>query len=175
VSQDESGLTAREVLEELLHPESSHIVVSVADSAGNLGVDTLEIILPYGAYHTTTPMGLSSGIGRDISICEDDGLLYVSVDRTIAIMDPLSFEMVGAYSTVAVGEELSSSLCIPGDPYQYVTSRVNRFGTIGAVTGLGLIKLAQRALPGALSRASNSPGAPETRGQFLACGSICIR
>jgi DNA-binding beta-propeller fold protein YncE len=126
---DSGGLLLREALPALLHGGLNHIVVSVADTAGNVLEDTVEFALPPGAFHKTLSTGLvsptSHGIG--VTVCVDDHRVYMAAGRSLVVADADSLTILGIVRDSSAPDVLKIPLCVPGDPILYVTERVERF------------------------------------------------
>ena len=53
--------------------------------------------------------------------------MYVAVNRTLAVIDPLLLQVLGTYTTIEVSGPIRDLLCIDGDLYLYFTGFVERF------------------------------------------------
>jgi DNA-binding beta-propeller fold protein YncE len=127
---DGTGLTLHETVTNLLHGGPNAIEISVADTAGNMRVDTVRFTLPYGAFVKTivTGLGPSATAAADgVTICPDDGRLYMTAGRNIVVVDPDSVRLIAVVPDPYAGDILSQPLCVPGDPVLYVTQFVERF------------------------------------------------
>lgn len=126
---DSAGLVLHEAIPALLHGSLNRIVISVADTAGNVSEDTVTFALPAGAFHKTLSTGLSSptshGIG--VAVCEDDHRVYMAAGRSVVVADADSLVIVGIVRDSSAPDVLKIPLCVPGDPVLYVTERVERF------------------------------------------------
>jgi len=128
VERSGDGLAYTETIEGLVRRVGSpRLVVSVEDSAGNRGADTLRLHLPYGDLHRSFPVNHEPGAPTgDLVVCEDDGRLYATRAFAVLVFDALSFEPIGVFPKV-LAEPPARMLCIPGDPILYSTVRVERF------------------------------------------------
>lgn len=125
IALSETGATYEETIEHLVRQGRPRLVVSVADSAGNVGSDTLEIRVRYGDFHRS--LRLEGGAPTlDITVCEDDERLYLARGYAITVIDANTLETIGHYPRV-LAEPPSEVLCISGDPILYATVRVERF------------------------------------------------
>lgn len=121
----DTGMTFEETIEQLVRQGSSRLIVSVEDSAGNRGADTLEIHPRYGDFHLSIPLQ-TGAITTDLMVCEDDERLYVARGFAITVFDANTFQLIGTFSTV-LSLPPAAILCVPGDPILYAAVRVNRF------------------------------------------------
>lgn len=126
---DNSGLLLHEALPALLHGGLNHIVLSIADTAGNVAEDTVEFSLPPGAFYKTLTTGLvsSTSHGVGVVVCNDDHRIYMAAGRSLAIADADSLVILGTVRDSSAPDVLKVPLCVPGDPVLYVTERVERF------------------------------------------------
>ena len=126
---DSTGLVLHEALAGLLHGGLNHVVVTVADTAGNVSEDTVTFSLPAGAFYKTLSTGLSSptshGIG--VTVCDDDHRVYMTAGRSLVIADADSLVILGIVRDSSAPDVLKLPLCVSGDPILYVTERVERF------------------------------------------------
>ncbi|MDP3772726.1 MAG: hypothetical protein Q8Q85_00505, partial [Gemmatimonadales bacterium] len=130
---DTLGLLVHETLENLLHGGPNQLEIVVADTAGNVAVDTIAFTLPHAALLKTITTGLVfSGRthGIDAVVCPDDRRLYVTVGRRIVVVDADSLKFISAVLHTGAFDDLQSVLCIPGDPVLYVTELVERFDRV---------------------------------------------
>ncbi len=129
---DANGILVHETIENLLYSGTNQLDFLVADTAGNESRTSLTFSVPAGSLHMTIesgvpviknpPVGLVSGM----DVC-DDGLLYVAINKTVVVIDA-DLLTVLARSTGIFPAELYGVLCVPGDPYVYVTGpRIRRF------------------------------------------------
>jgi hypothetical protein len=125
-----SGMRYEETLERLVRQGSPTLVVSVADSAGNAGTDTLTIEVNYGDYHRSVslddPVFLPGTPTGDLTVCEDDQRLYVLRGYAVVVLDANTIERVGVFPK-QLPETPGRLLCIPGDSILYATVGVERF------------------------------------------------
>ena len=93
---DDSGLVVHETLAQLLHPGADRLELTVPDMAGNVLVDTIALTLPYGAFMKTVFTGLTlfdfPALG--VTICPDDGRLYMTANRNLVVVDPDSLRVL---------------------------------------------------------------------------------
>jgi DNA-binding beta-propeller fold protein YncE len=126
---DSAGLVLHEALPSILHGGVNHIVVSVADTAGNVSEDTVLFALPPGAFYKTLTTGLSSNISHaiGITVCDDDHRIYMTAGRSLVVADADSLTILAIARDSSAPDVLKLPLCVPGDPILYVTERVERF------------------------------------------------
>lgn len=126
---DSSGLVLHEALPSILHGGVNHIVVSIADTTGNLSEDTVLFALPPGAFYKTLTTGLSSNISHaiGIAVCDDDHRVYMTAGRSLVVADADSLTILAVARNTDVADVLKIPLCVPGDPILYVTERLERF------------------------------------------------
>ena len=117
----EAGVRLEETLNRLVRQGRPSLVVSVADSAGNRGADTLRIRTRYGDFHRSLRFEDPGVPTSDLTVCEDDERLYVVRGYAIFVFEANTFERIGRYEVVAP-QPLGRVLCIPGDPIVYVAS-----------------------------------------------------
>lgn len=126
---DDSGLLVHETLAQLLHPGSDRLELTVADTAGNIRIDTIPVTLPYGAFVKTIVTGLQlfnlPALG--VTICPDDGRLYMTANRNLVVVDPDSLRVIAIVRNQYAADAMGRVLCVVGDPVLYATSRVERF------------------------------------------------
>lgn len=130
---DTLGLVVHETIENLLHDGANQIEITVADTAGNMVVDTIGFTLPPAAFIRTILTGLPfSGLSHGVGavICPDDRRLYATVGRRIVVVDADSLSLIGAVYHSGASDNLSIPMCVPGDPVLYVTERVERFDRV---------------------------------------------
>lgn len=127
--RDALGLVVHETLENLLHGGANQLEATLPDTAGNVRVDTIAFTLPHGAFVKTIPTGLGLGAipANDVTVCPDDGRLYMTANRNIVVVDPDSLRVLAIVRDPYAGDDLAKALCVPGDPVLYVTERVERF------------------------------------------------
>ncbi|MGH7675999.1 MAG: YncE family protein [Gemmatimonadales bacterium] len=127
--RDTLGLVVHETLGNLLHGGSNQLEITLPDTAGNLRVDTIAFTLPHGAFVKTIVTGLGLGAipANDVTVCPDDGRLYMTANRNIVVVDPDSLRAIGIVRDPEAGDDLAKALCVPGDAVLYVTQRVERF------------------------------------------------
>jgi len=130
---DAQGILVHETIENLLYQETSLLTFSVADTAGNVTEISVELSLPFGAFHLTIVTGVPFipsppvGLVFDVDICED-GHLYATANKTMVVIDTEELTVLGTFPNPNLPEELRSVLCVPNDPYAYLTGpRVQRF------------------------------------------------
>ena len=131
---DQTDLEAHETVGGLMGAEWSRLVVSVADSAGNVGTDTLVVHLPHGALHHTIEMNRPQDFATGIAVCADDDRVYMTtgnataIGKTVVVVDAQTFAVVGTVTAYEDGD-LAGPVCIEGTPDLYVaaTPRVWRF------------------------------------------------
>jgi DNA-binding beta-propeller fold protein YncE len=117
--QDDSSLAVHETVANLLPSEGNLLVVAVPDTAGNVTEDTIAVTLPYGFLHTTIETGLPGWLpAAGVTICPDDGRLYMTVLDHLVVVDPDSLTIL---AIVEGGFEQLQALCVRDDPYLYVT------------------------------------------------------
>jgi DNA-binding beta-propeller fold protein YncE len=126
---DSTGLVLHEAIPALLHGSANRIVVTVADTAGNVSEDTVTFSLPAGAFYRTLVTGLSSPTSRGtgVAVCEDDHRVYMTAGRSLVVADADSLVILGIVRDSSAPDDLKIPLCVPGDPILYVTERVERF------------------------------------------------
>ena len=125
---DSTGLVLHETLENLLHGGVNRLEVAVADTAGNRTVDTISFTLPHGALFKTLASGVrTAGHGIGATVCPDDRRAYVTVGRSLVVIDADSLRVLATVADPAASDDLYTPLCVPGDPVLYVTERVERF------------------------------------------------
>jgi len=118
--RDDSLLVFHETIENLLPSQTNQLVVAVVDTAGNVTEDTIRIELPYGALHTMIVTDINRFLpAGGVTICPDDGRLYMTVLDHLVVIDPDALEIIAAVQ--GPGYEQILPLCVPGDPYLYVT------------------------------------------------------
>jgi DNA-binding beta-propeller fold protein YncE len=126
---DDSGLVVHETVAQLLHPGLNRIELSVPDTAGNVRLDTVTFTLPFGAFVKTIATGLQlfdfPALG--VTICPDDGRLYMTANRNLVIVDPDSLRVLAIVRNQYAFDAMYQPLCVAGDPILYVTSTVERF------------------------------------------------
>lgn len=127
VELDANGLAFEETIADLVRQGAPRLVVSVADSAGNRGADTLQMHVRYGDYHRSIHLLDEPGAPTlDVAVCEDDERLYLARAFAITVIEANTFELIGTFPEV-LAEPPARVLCVPGDPMLYATVRVNRF------------------------------------------------
>jgi hypothetical protein len=124
-----NGMRYEETLERLVRQGSPRLVVSVADSAGNVGADTLTIEVNYGDYHRSIPFEDPGVPSSDVTVCEDDERLYVARGFGVVVIDANTLERIGRYEVLAP-LTLGSVLCVPGDSLLYATPVFDRFDRV---------------------------------------------
>ena len=125
---DSTGLLLHETLENLLHGGANRVEVTVADTAGNATVDTISFTLPHGVLFKTLASGVTTaGHGIGATVCPDDHRAYVTVGRSLVVIDADSLRVLAALADPSASDDLYTPLCVPGDPVLYVTQRVERF------------------------------------------------
>ncbi|MGH7644145.1 MAG: hypothetical protein ACREMR_01030, partial [Gemmatimonadales bacterium] len=127
--RDTLGLLVHETLENLLHGGANQLEITLPDTAGNVRVDTITFALPYGAFVKTilTGLGLGAIPANDVTVCPDDGRLYMTANRNIVVVDPDSLRVLAIVRDPEAADDLAKALCVPGDAVLYVTERVERF------------------------------------------------
>jgi len=123
---DDEGLIFEETIAELVRQGSPRLVVSVADSAGNRGADTLRLRVRHGDFHRSIPLGGDGIPAADGVVCEDDLRLYVAYGNAIVVIDTRTLETIGSFSAV-LPEPPSRLLCVEGDENLYAAVRLERF------------------------------------------------
>jgi hypothetical protein len=125
--RDSIGLLAHETTNYLLHGGLNHLEVTVPDTAGNVKVDTVAFVLPYASLVKTMVSGLTGyppPIG--LTLCRDDGRLYMPAGNSIVVADPDSLRLVRVVPPSQLAGQyvntLVHPLCVPGDPILYMTS-----------------------------------------------------
>ena len=125
---DSTGLVLHETIENLLHGGANRLEVSVADTAGNTTTDTISFTLPHGALFKTLASGVTTaGHGIGATVCPDDHRAYVTVGRSLVVIDADSLRVLAAVRNTTASDALFTPLCVPGDPVLYVTESVERF------------------------------------------------
>ena len=125
---DSTGLLVRETIENLLHGGPNRLEVSVADTAGNTAIDTISFTLPHGVLFKTLESGVTTaGHGIGATVCPDDHRAYVTVGRSLVVIDADSLRVLAAVRNTTAFDVLYTPLCVPGDPVLYVTEMVDRF------------------------------------------------
>lgn len=126
---DSLGLVVHETLEDLLHGGANQLEITLPDTAGNVLVDTISFTLPHGAFVKTILTGVSGGLipAGGVTICPDDGRLYMTAGRNIVVVDPDSLRLMAVVYHGMAADALVKPLCIPGDPVLYVSETVERF------------------------------------------------
>jgi len=127
--RDTLGLVVHETLENLLHGGANQLEITLPDTAGNVLVDTIAFMLPHGAFVKTIVTGVSGGFipALGVTICPDDGRLYMTAGRNIVVIDPDSLRLLAVVYHPLASDALVKPLCVPGDPVLYVTETVERF------------------------------------------------
>jgi hypothetical protein len=125
--RDSIGLLAHETTNYLLHGGLNHLEVTVPDTAGNVKVDTVAVVLPYASLVKTMVSGLTGyppPIG--LVLCPDDNRLYMPAATSIVVADPDSLRLITVVPPAQVAGQAVSQLwiplCVPGDPILYMTS-----------------------------------------------------
>lgn len=121
----DTGMTFEETIDQLVRQGSSRLIVSVEDSAGNRGADTLQIYPRYGDFHRSIPLQ-SGAFTSDLVVCEDDERLYLARGFGVTILDANTLEFIGRFTKV-FALPLAWVLCVPGDPILYAALQVERF------------------------------------------------
>ena len=128
---DSSGLSLRETLDNLLHGGPNLLELTLADTAGNVLTDTVTFSLPHGALYRTIVSGSTGATpANGLALCPDDNRLYMTAGRSIIVMDPDSLTVITTTTDPFAGDDLSTPLCVPGDPILYVTQWVQRFNRL---------------------------------------------
>jgi DNA-binding beta-propeller fold protein YncE len=127
--RDTTDLLVHETLDNLLHGGANQLEIMLPDTAGNVRVDTIAFALPHGAFVKTISTGLGLGAipANDVTVCPDDGRLYMTANRNIVVVDPESLRVLAVIRDPEAADDLAKALCVPGDPVLYVTHRVERF------------------------------------------------
>jgi len=127
--RDTAGVLLHETIENLLHGGANQIEITLPDTAGNVRVDTISFTLPHGAFLRTIVTGVSGGLipALGVTICPNDGRLYMTAGRNIVVIDPDSLRLLAVVYHSLASDALVKPLCVPGDPVLYVTERVERF------------------------------------------------
>jgi hypothetical protein len=121
------GLVFEETYEQLVRHGTPRLVVSVEDSAGNRGADTLLMHVRRVDAHRTIDLGYEPGAAStDMVVCEDDGRLYLLRAYAVMVFEGETLQPVGTFPGV-LPEPPARALCIPGDPFLYATVFVERF------------------------------------------------
>lgn len=126
VTLDGDRLAFEETIAELARQGTARLVVSVADSAGNRGADTMVVRVRYGDFHRSIALGGSGIPAPDGVVCEDDLRLYVAYGNAIVVIDAQTLEVVGSFPAV-LPEPPASLLCVEGDENLYASVRLERF------------------------------------------------
>jgi DNA-binding beta-propeller fold protein YncE len=116
---DGSGLEVHETVENLLHPGTVRLEITVPDTAGNVLVDTLAFAVPVAAFHKTLQPGVG-GLVTGITVCPDRSMAFAGVGRSMAAIDLEGMELVAAQT--GAGDEVIRTLCVAGDPIVYASS-----------------------------------------------------
>lgn len=129
ILQKDSGvLHIQETRDHLLRGGPNQLEISVRDTAGNQTLDTIEFSLPHGLLlKTLNPGVVTSGHGIGATVCPDDLRAYVTLGRSLVVIDADSLRVLAAVRHDLASDVLSVPLCVPGDPVLYVTDRVERF------------------------------------------------
>lgn len=117
--RDASGAVLEETIENLLHPGDQELVITVADTAGNVTTDTIPLDVDPAEFHKTLQLGVGGLVGG-ITVCPDEPMAYVGVGRSMAVIDLEALELVAV--DTRFGAEAIRTLCVAGDPIVYATS-----------------------------------------------------
>ncbi len=125
---DTAGLVVHETLENLLHGGDNRIELVVADTAGNVTVDTLGFQLPFATFLKSVLIGSSV---RGVATCDDDHRVYAVGGSIVAVVDADSLRLLAVVDAGASVRELQKVACLLGDPILYATGvRVSRFDRV---------------------------------------------
>lgn len=121
VERTSSGLKIEENLGVLIRGGNHRFEVSVRDSAGNEGSDTVSITLPQSQLWKTIATNRPvNGWGVEMAFC-GDGRAYVASGTSIIVVDAARAELITVVSDPYAVENLRTPLCVPGDSVVYVT------------------------------------------------------
>ena len=114
-----TGMRIEETLEDLHQAGVLRIEVSVADTAGNVGRDTITIDLPAAHYWKTISTNRGEVQSAETAFC-GDGRSYTASGSDIVITNPATAELDGVVNDPYASGILQTPLCL--DSLLYVTS-----------------------------------------------------
>ena len=120
--RDSTGLTFSETITDLLHGGDNALIVSVADTAGNVSTDTIRFALPHAHFLKTIVSGVqTSWYVNRMHVCQDDHRLYATMGAYVLVIDVDSLKLLGTMKRPS-GGEFREFVCVPGGTDLYVNT-----------------------------------------------------